>query len=179
MEAGITTTAAATTTALCRSILDKPLSQLTEEDISQLTREDCRKFLKEKGSFDFWGFHFVLFCFPLLPSLGLRIFLLYPESRETWRDWKNVIIKNWHVALQECGGRRGTNRRRSSKWFHSRRCWKATIIPAPELSGKSSFLHHRRQFLRKMRRRVLVHFSFYFFLLLHFFSGYYLIHSII
>ncbi|KAJ0035367.1 hypothetical protein Pint_24745 [Pistacia integerrima] len=33
----------------CRSILDKPYSQLTEEDISQLTREDCRKFLKEKG----------------------------------------------------------------------------------------------------------------------------------
>ncbi|KAK2647092.1 hypothetical protein Ddye_022287 [Dipteronia dyeriana] len=33
----------------CRSILEKPLSQLTEEDISQLTREDCRKFLKEKG----------------------------------------------------------------------------------------------------------------------------------
>ena len=33
----------------CRSILEKPLSQLTEEDITQLTREDCRKFLKEKG----------------------------------------------------------------------------------------------------------------------------------
>ncbi|KAL5782686.1 hypothetical protein ACOSP7_007715 [Xanthoceras sorbifolium] len=33
----------------CRTILEKPLSQLTEEDISQLTREDCRKFLKEKG----------------------------------------------------------------------------------------------------------------------------------
>ncbi|XP_044499697.1 protein TIFY 4A-like isoform X2 [Mangifera indica] len=33
----------------CRSILDKPYSQLTEEDISQVTREDCRKFLKEKG----------------------------------------------------------------------------------------------------------------------------------
>ncbi|XP_020534154.1 protein TIFY 4B isoform X2 [Jatropha curcas] len=32
-----------------RSILDKPLTQLTEEDISQLTREDCRKYLKEKG----------------------------------------------------------------------------------------------------------------------------------
>ncbi|GLU08920.1 hypothetical protein SLE2022_258040 [Rubroshorea leprosula] len=32
-----------------RSILEKPLNQLTEEDISQLTREDCRKFLKEKG----------------------------------------------------------------------------------------------------------------------------------
>ncbi|XP_048334038.2 protein TIFY 4B isoform X1 [Ziziphus jujuba] len=32
-----------------RSILDKPLNQLTEDDISQLTREDCRKFLKEKG----------------------------------------------------------------------------------------------------------------------------------
>ncbi|XP_057992491.1 protein TIFY 4B isoform X6 [Hevea brasiliensis] len=31
------------------SILDKPLTQLTEEDISQLTREDCRKYLKEKG----------------------------------------------------------------------------------------------------------------------------------
>ncbi|XP_031398360.1 protein TIFY 4B isoform X1 [Punica granatum] len=32
-----------------RSILDKPLAQLTEDDISQLTREDCRKFLKDKG----------------------------------------------------------------------------------------------------------------------------------
>ncbi|XP_038719215.1 protein TIFY 4B-like isoform X2 [Tripterygium wilfordii] len=32
-----------------QSVLDKPLSQLTEEDISQLTREDCRKFLKDKG----------------------------------------------------------------------------------------------------------------------------------
>ncbi|KAI4317891.1 hypothetical protein L6164_025721 [Bauhinia variegata] len=36
-------------TAIFRSILDKPLKQLTEDDISQLTREDCRKFLKEKG----------------------------------------------------------------------------------------------------------------------------------
>ncbi|XP_059660449.1 protein TIFY 4B-like isoform X2 [Cornus florida] len=32
-----------------RSLLDKPLHQLTEEDISQLTREDCRRYLKEKG----------------------------------------------------------------------------------------------------------------------------------
>ncbi|ERN01521.1 protein TIFY 4A isoform X2 [Amborella trichopoda] len=32
-----------------RSILDKPLEELTEEDISQLTREDCRRYLKEKG----------------------------------------------------------------------------------------------------------------------------------
>ncbi|XWS08917.1 hypothetical protein CRYUN_Cryun40dG0041800 [Craigia yunnanensis] len=46
MEAGVTTTP---TTASFSSILDKPLSQLTEEDISQVTREDCRKFLKEKG----------------------------------------------------------------------------------------------------------------------------------
>ncbi|XP_023514344.1 protein TIFY 4B-like isoform X3 [Cucurbita pepo subsp. pepo] len=35
--------------ATFRSILDKPLNQLTEDDISQLTREDCRKYLKEKG----------------------------------------------------------------------------------------------------------------------------------
>ncbi|KAK4773218.1 hypothetical protein SAY87_028237 [Trapa incisa] len=32
-----------------RSVLDKPLAQLTEDDISQVTREDCRKFLKDKG----------------------------------------------------------------------------------------------------------------------------------
>ncbi|KAL5860175.1 hypothetical protein ACOSQ4_001471 [Xanthoceras sorbifolium] len=32
-----------------RSLLDKPLHQLTEDDISQLTREDCRRYLKEKG----------------------------------------------------------------------------------------------------------------------------------
>ncbi|KAL5542022.1 hypothetical protein UlMin_009732 [Ulmus minor] len=36
-------------TATFRSILEKPLKQLTEDDISQLTREDCRKYLKEKG----------------------------------------------------------------------------------------------------------------------------------
>ncbi|GLT77081.1 hypothetical protein SLA2020_486990 [Shorea laevis] len=36
-------------TASSRSLLDKPLHQLTEDDISQLTREDCRKYLKEKG----------------------------------------------------------------------------------------------------------------------------------
>ncbi|PON79982.1 Jasmonate-zim domain protein [Parasponia andersonii] len=36
-------------TTTFRSILDKPLNQLTEDDISQLTREDCRKYLKEKG----------------------------------------------------------------------------------------------------------------------------------
>ena len=33
-----------------KSILEKPLKLLTEDDISQLTREDCRKFLKDKGS---------------------------------------------------------------------------------------------------------------------------------
>ncbi|GMN46772.1 hypothetical protein TIFTF001_015946 [Ficus carica] len=38
-----------TGTTAFRSILDKPLNQLTEDDISQLTREDCRKYLKEKG----------------------------------------------------------------------------------------------------------------------------------
>ncbi|XP_062108296.1 protein TIFY 4B-like [Humulus lupulus] len=36
-------------TTTFRSILDKPLNQLTEDDISQLTREDCRKYLKDKG----------------------------------------------------------------------------------------------------------------------------------
>ncbi|XP_045821328.1 protein TIFY 4A-like isoform X2 [Trifolium pratense] len=38
-----------TTLTSVRSILDKPLNQLTEDDISQLTREDCRRFLKDKG----------------------------------------------------------------------------------------------------------------------------------
>ncbi|KAH7653063.1 Tify domain-containing protein [Dioscorea alata] len=32
-----------------RSVLDKPLCELTEEDIAQLTREDCRRYLREKG----------------------------------------------------------------------------------------------------------------------------------
>lgn len=32
-----------------RSLLEKPLYLLTEDDISQLTREDCRRYLKEKG----------------------------------------------------------------------------------------------------------------------------------
>ncbi|XAR57282.1 hypothetical protein NMG60_11025362 [Bertholletia excelsa] len=32
-----------------RSLLDKPLHELTEEDIAQVTREDCRTYLKQKG----------------------------------------------------------------------------------------------------------------------------------
>ncbi|KAJ8749508.1 hypothetical protein K2173_025703 [Erythroxylum novogranatense] len=32
-----------------RSLLHKPLYQLTVDEVSQLTREDCRKYLKEKG----------------------------------------------------------------------------------------------------------------------------------
>ena len=44
-------------TTAFRSILDKPLNQLTEDDISQLTREDCRKYLKEKGFFFFNFFY--------------------------------------------------------------------------------------------------------------------------
>ncbi|CAA7394768.1 unnamed protein product [Spirodela intermedia] len=35
--------------AAVKSPLEKPLSELTEEDIAQVTREDCRRFLKEKG----------------------------------------------------------------------------------------------------------------------------------
>ncbi|XP_050372859.1 protein TIFY 4B-like isoform X2 [Argentina anserina] len=38
-----------TATTSFRTILEKPLNQLTEDDISQLTREDCRNYLKEKG----------------------------------------------------------------------------------------------------------------------------------
>lgn len=47
-----------------KSILEKPLKLLTEEDISQLTREDCRKFLKEKGSLRLSPFFFFRFLFP-------------------------------------------------------------------------------------------------------------------
>lgn len=54
----------------CRSILDKPLSQLTEEDISQLTREDCRKYLKEKGEI-------LLSLFPFFLSIFARSFSPY------------------------------------------------------------------------------------------------------
>ncbi|KAI5077138.1 hypothetical protein GOP47_0006962 [Adiantum capillus-veneris] len=32
-----------------KTLLDKPLEQLTEEDIMHLTREDCRRYLKQKG----------------------------------------------------------------------------------------------------------------------------------
>ncbi|XP_021732957.1 protein TIFY 4B-like isoform X1 [Chenopodium quinoa] len=46
MNSGGTATSAA---AAVKSVLDKPLHELTEDDISQLTREDCRRFLKEKG----------------------------------------------------------------------------------------------------------------------------------
>ncbi|OIT36595.1 PREDICTED: protein TIFY 4B-like [Nicotiana attenuata] len=35
--------------SVSKSLLDKPLQQLTEDDISQLTREDCRRYLKLKG----------------------------------------------------------------------------------------------------------------------------------
>lgn len=53
MDAGVTS---------FRSILDKPLTQLTEEDISQVTREECRKYLIEKGPL-------VPYFFPFLFSL--------------------------------------------------------------------------------------------------------------
>ncbi|XP_074292335.1 protein TIFY 4B isoform X4 [Silene latifolia] len=42
-------TATTTTSPAVKSILYKPVYDLTEDDISQLTREDCRRFLKEKG----------------------------------------------------------------------------------------------------------------------------------
>ncbi|GER24866.1 jasmonate Zim-domain protein [Striga asiatica] len=32
-----------------KSLLEKPLHHLTEDDVAQLTREDCRRYLKEKG----------------------------------------------------------------------------------------------------------------------------------
>ncbi|XP_073156972.1 protein TIFY 4B-like isoform X2 [Henckelia pumila] len=41
--------AAAGKSSLDKSLLDKPLQKLTEDDIAQLTREDCRRYLKEKG----------------------------------------------------------------------------------------------------------------------------------
>ncbi|CAO2833726.1 unnamed protein product [Amaranthus hypochondriacus] len=39
----------AATTTVAKSVLQKPLHLLTEDDISQLTREDCRRYLKDKG----------------------------------------------------------------------------------------------------------------------------------
>ncbi|KAH9624111.1 hypothetical protein KSS87_020576 [Heliosperma pusillum] len=42
-------TATETASSAVKSVLYKPLHDLTEDDISQLTREDCRRFLKEKG----------------------------------------------------------------------------------------------------------------------------------
>ncbi|KAJ1696461.1 hypothetical protein LUZ63_004973 [Rhynchospora breviuscula] len=41
--------AATSSPSTTRSPLEKPLSELTEEDIAQVTREDCRRFLKERG----------------------------------------------------------------------------------------------------------------------------------
>ncbi|XP_073054169.1 protein TIFY 4B-like isoform X1 [Primulina eburnea] len=41
--------AASGNSSLNKSLLDKPLQQLTEDDIAQLTREDCRRYLKDKG----------------------------------------------------------------------------------------------------------------------------------
>lgn len=43
------------------------------------------------------------------------------------------------MSVQECGGLRGTNRRRSSKLFPSRLFWSPTTIPAPERSDGLSF----------------------------------------
>ena len=43
--------------SISKSILEKPLHQLTEDDISQLTREDCRRYLKDKGT----NSHFSIF----------------------------------------------------------------------------------------------------------------------
>ncbi|KAL2922674.1 Protein TIFY 4B [Bienertia sinuspersici] len=45
MNGGVTATSA----VVVKSVLDKPLHDLTEDDISQLTREDCRRYLKDKG----------------------------------------------------------------------------------------------------------------------------------
>lgn len=58
-----------------RSILDKPLHELTEEDISQLTREDCRKYLKEKGS------SFSSFSFPFFSLIDSFVFSGIPETQ--------------------------------------------------------------------------------------------------
>ncbi|KAF3322876.1 protein TIFY 4B [Carex littledalei] len=41
--------AVATHPTNARSPLEKPLTELREEDIAQVTREDCRRFLKERG----------------------------------------------------------------------------------------------------------------------------------
>ncbi|KAK8962708.1 Protein TIFY 4B [Platanthera guangdongensis] len=38
-----------TEASTANSLLEKPLSQLTEDDIGQITREECRRFLKERG----------------------------------------------------------------------------------------------------------------------------------
>lgn len=54
-----------------KSLLEKPLSLLTEEDIAQITREECRRFLKERGS-------------SLLPFISLpfsALFFYFPPSK--------------------------------------------------------------------------------------------------
>lgn len=116
--------------ASCRAILDKPLSQLTEDDISQLTREDCRKFLKEKGS---------IFIFFFLPSFSVSVFALpfrtYFPAPGKGKLSRFLIIKLkfvemcGHVSRQECVSHRGTNRRRSSRSFRLKLLWKTLTIP--------------------------------------------------
>lgn len=73
-----------------RSILDKPLAQLTEDDISQLTREDCRKFLKDKGKL----------CFPFslsLPPRSLLLSFLYLNGRLT-RGGSGMRRPSWNKS---------------------------------------------------------------------------------
>ena len=55
------------TTTVAKSVLQKPLHQLTEDDISQLTREDCRRYLKDKGLSSFFSwFSGILFYYLII-----------------------------------------------------------------------------------------------------------------
>ncbi|XP_057532712.1 protein TIFY 4B-like isoform X3 [Amaranthus tricolor] len=87
------------TTTVAKSVLQKPLHQLTEDDISQLTREDCRRYLKDKGSTSNFQFH------------------VFSYSR--FEEFNSVL---WLFDEQVCEDLHGINLRRFNKSFLSNLC---------------------------------------------------------
>lgn len=55
-----------------KSLLDKPLHHLTEDDIAQITREDCRRYLKEKGK---------------------------RQKKLNWKNWKQSEQIRWCLSI--------------------------------------------------------------------------------
>ena len=93
------------TTTVAKSVLQKPLHQLTEDDISQLTREDCRRYLKDKGSTSNFQFH------------------VFSYSR--FEEFNSVL---WLFDEQVCEDLHGINLRRFNKSFLSNLCLNHLLV---------------------------------------------------